>query len=120
MTAEKKDGHTEADSVHTGFGRILPPRLLPSDRESVQPSALSREQNPAVPVDLHSRERSSECASRCACYFSSPNQKQVSGNRATRDVQLAAGSRATSGVCRAAAPGEIEPGPQSLEECCPI
>src|ERR1039458_10827555 len=91
MTAEKKDGHTEADSAHTGFGRILPPRLLPSDRESVQPSALSREQNPAVPVDVHSRERSSGRASRCACYFSSPNQKQVSGNRATRDVQLATG-----------------------------
>src|SRR5215469_6691292 len=119
MPAEKKDDRTEADNENTGSqGISCPLRRFPDQSPRDQLSALCREQNPAEPARVYSRERSSELAVRPVYCSSSPIQKRASDTRASPAVQAAAELPSKSDGYKAADLGETEPSPRWPAECC--
>src|SRR4029077_8569409 len=120
MLAEKKDGRTGADSANAGCLKIFSPRRRSPDRQA-PPDQLSAHfpgQNLARRLRAYNLERTSEFAIRPACYSSSPFQEPALHNRATGGVRDGAAPLSRSGVCKAAGPGEIEPGLRSPAGCC--
>src|SRR5215472_3029549 len=114
MPAEKKDDRTEADNENTGSqGISCPLRRFPDQSPRDQLSALCREQNPAEPARVCSRERTSELEVRPVYCSSSPIQKRASDTRASLGVQAAVELLSTSDGYKAAGLGEIEPSPRS-------
>src|ERR1700722_17381252 len=120
MLAEKKDGHTWADSASAGSLRIFSRLRCSPDRwaPQAQLSALFRGQNLARRLRAYSPERTSEFAVRCACCFSSPSRELALRSQAARGVRGVAEPLSTSGGCKAAGLMESEPGPRWPAECC--
>src|SRR5450755_760672 len=120
MPAEKKDGHIVADNASAGCpGTVFPQQRLPDHYHLPdQLSVPSQEQNRVGQLRACSLARTSEFVIRPACCLSSPIQKLVLRNRAAPSFQAAAALLSRLGGCKAAGPGEIEPGLQSPEEYC--
>src|SRR5271165_6884986 len=119
MPAEKKDGHTGADTASAGSVDIFSPKRCFPDRLAPDPlSALCRGQNPGEPLRVCSLERTSELGIRFACYSSSPIQKRASDSRAAPGALAAAVFPSMSDAHKAAGPGEIEPDLRSPAKYC--
>src|ERR1700678_92783 len=120
MTAEKKDGHSGADSASADSPGISFPQRCSPDRWAPQDQLweLFRGQNPARLLHACSPERTSVFAIRPACCSSSPGRKPASRNRATPGVRGAAALRARLDGYRVAGPGKIEPDLRSPGEYC--
>src|SRR5215469_3224457 len=119
MPAEKKDDRTEADNENTGSqGISCPLRRFPDQSPRDQLSALCREQNPAEPARVCSRERTSELEVQPVYCSSSPIQKRASDTRASRGVLVVAELPSMLDGYKAAGPEEIEPIPRWLGKCC--
>src|SRR5215510_14942403 len=117
MPAGKTDDRTEADNASTGSPRIaFPLPRFPDRSPRDQLSALCREQNPAEPARVYSRERTSALAVRHVYCSSSPIQRRGSDTRASPSVQAAAVLPSTSDGYKAAGLGETEPSPRWLAE----
>src|SRR5450631_3524194 len=121
MPAEKKDGHIVADNASAGCpGTVFQRQRLPDHYHL--PDQLSvpfQGQNRARQLRAYNLARTSEFVIRPACCLSSPMQKLVLRNRAVPGVPGAAALLSRWGGCKAAGPGEIEPGPRSHGEYCP-
>src|SRR5580700_5370177 len=119
MSAEKKDGHSEADNANAGSASTFPPQHCFPDRSGPDRlSALCRGQNPGAPLRVYSLERTSELAIRPACCSSSPIQKPSSGNRASPGGPGVVALPSKSDGHKAAGPRGIEPGLRSPGEYC--
>src|ERR1700691_3583094 len=121
MPAEKKDRRTVVDNASADSPKIFFQQRCSLDR-SAQPDQLSElfpKQNPAKLLHAYNLARTSEFAIRPACCSSLLGQKPASHSRATAGVRGGAALLSTWGGCKAAGPGESEPGPQSPAKHCP-